>query len=318
MAHDNHQKSLKDKVSDWIQTEGYPLEFSVAQTFHKYGFDANQGQYVKDEEVNSLCEIDVLAQESEVEKDSLVRVCNVVECKWSRDKPWVIFTSRNNRIAESACIAQTISNKAGQAVLWAIAGDKKLWLTQMFRSPLKAGFNGRQVFGQKNDLFYQALQSVTRKSRLLVNKYDPHRSTPEELLRSVVIAFPLIVVDSDLFEAYLNPDVEKLVVEEADHLRMHWRGSPSWPLHATVDIVRKAKLDQFAEVRRKETDFLIENMLGCLARIQLFSKTGDLRTLKVKEGGRGIVGLPPLLWELRDRIKPKRPALTNKRRKKSN
>ncbi len=318
MADDSPQKSLKDKVSDWLQSEGYPLEFSVAHTFHEHGFDANQGHYVRDEEGGAVREIDVVAQGTQVERDSLVRVCNVVECKWSRDKPWVVFTSRNNKIAESACIAQTISNKAGQAVLWAIAGDRELWLTQMFRSPTKAGFNGRQVFGQKNDLFYQALQSVTQKSQLLVKKYDRHRSAPEELLKSVVVALPLIVVDGDLFEAYLDPAAGKLVVEEADHIRMHWRGSVSWPFHATVDIVRNAKLDDFAEVRRTETTLLIESMLSCLARIRSFSKTGNLGTLKVKEGGRGIVGLPPLLWELRDRVKPKRPALKTQRRKKSN
>ena len=85
------QKSLPDKVREWLSSEGYPLEFVTAHTFRDNKFNVRQGRYVHDPNSGTPREVDVLAQETFDLEDSFMRISYPVECKWSRDKPWVIL-----------------------------------------------------------------------------------------------------------------------------------------------------------------------------------------------------------------------------------
>ena len=73
--------------------------------FLKQGFSIRHGDYVKGAK-EGLREVDVLAYETSIEHR--LRVCYVIECKWSGDKPWIVFTSETGSMAESACVTQTI------------------------------------------------------------------------------------------------------------------------------------------------------------------------------------------------------------------
>jgi hypothetical protein len=79
--------SSSDKVLKWLDEQGYPTEFQVANICARHGFRVFQGYHVRSENPDIPREIDVLAQMDEVSKDYLIRVCHVIECKWSKDKP---------------------------------------------------------------------------------------------------------------------------------------------------------------------------------------------------------------------------------------
>src|SRR5260370_232246 len=83
--------------------------------------------------------------------------------KWSRDKPWVVFSSEMDPMATSACVNQTISSLLGGSIAWILSGDKQAADLALFASPARGGFGGRQAFSKGNDLFYTALQSVVSK-----------------------------------------------------------------------------------------------------------------------------------------------------------
>ncbi len=157
-------------VRAWLTNEGYPLEFRTARQFLMCGFTVRQGSYVNAPSDECPREVDVLAYKTD--KSDEVRIYNVVECKWSADKPWVIFTSETHQMANSACINQTISTLFGGSIVWALAGDKELAGLDLFASPDRAGFGGRQAFSKGNDLFYTAAQSVVSKAHSLVCEYD--------------------------------------------------------------------------------------------------------------------------------------------------
>lgn len=108
--------NLTSEVTKWFEKEGYPLEFRTAQVFQQNGFNTFQGYYCHGQG-QDLLEIDVLAHvdlRSGSADPRLFRISYVVECKWSRDKPWVIFTSRDCSPLESAGIAQTIGLQIGR------------------------------------------------------------------------------------------------------------------------------------------------------------------------------------------------------------
>lgn len=95
---------LDEKIKDWIKKEGYPLEFSVAHDFKKRGFSVEQSHFVKDSE-GKIREVDVLATQNILVGNSILRILHVVECKWSKDKPWILFADEK-RYASTALAAQ--------------------------------------------------------------------------------------------------------------------------------------------------------------------------------------------------------------------
>ncbi len=118
--------NLEQRVEKWINTEGYPLEFRTARALRQAGFRVRQGYYTRDDSNETPREIDVYASTDLRIDDLLLRVSLVIECKYVFEKPWIIFTSSSSRIAPSACMAQTISSKLGDACLWCLAGDVSL------------------------------------------------------------------------------------------------------------------------------------------------------------------------------------------------
>ena len=104
--------------------------------------------------------LNVIAQRTVDVNDSFLRIMYLTECKWSADKPWVIFTDTNSKISPSACIAQSISSNIADSILWLLANDKEIQTLSLFKTPNRPGFNGKQAFSKQNDLVYTTLQSI--------------------------------------------------------------------------------------------------------------------------------------------------------------
>lgn len=288
---------LHSKVREWLNQEGYPTEFTATSVFQRHEFRVRQGYYVRDDDSDAVREIDILAEKTASSRDYLVRACHVVECKWSRDKPWVVFTSANAQIGHAACVAQTMASLLGSTILWAIAGDKSLHNMDLFSTPDRPGFNGRQAFSKGKDYFYSAMRSVTTLAFLAMREYDRVERPKGKMPRSAVVAFPVIVVDGQLFEAFYDVDEADVRLEAVKHVRCHWRGSPSWKHHATVDIVTLDHLEEFVANRTNELDSLLSKMKNTRNQIAECFKQRTLDPLTVPRAARGILGLPRLLRE---------------------
>jgi hypothetical protein len=284
----------EQRIREWLLTEGYPLEFRTALTFRKCGFSIRQGEFVKSSK-ESLREVDVVAYATAAEH---LRVYQVVECKWSGDKPWVVFTSEHQRIAESACVNQTIGSLLGTAIAWILAGDPEIAKLELFASPVRPGFGGRQAFVRASDLFYNTIQSAVSKAKAIVDKYDEHVDLEKRIPRWGAIAFPVVVLQAGLFEAYMDRTTGDMAVEQARHLRIHWRGSEAWSHHATVDVVVEEYLQEFAQLRAHETDALIDGMRRARENIENCWQKCSLADLDFRPAGRGTTGLPRLLREV--------------------
>jgi hypothetical protein len=298
---DKPEKDIRDKVSEWLSNEGYPLEFFSAGTFHSNGFYVRQRYYVQDLHSDSPREIDVLAEITSFSPEpSFLRICYVVECKWSGDKPWAVFTSRHHQIAESACIAQTIGSEVGEAILWSLAGDKAFHSLNTFSTPETPGFNGRQVFSKSNDVFYSAMQSVASAANSLAKEYNRSNRSLQDTLHAAVIIFPVIVLDGLLYKVSFNETNGQIELESADQIRIHWRGAETskFPF-TTIDIVTSDKLDAFAKQRGEEAHFMLQHMTKTLEIFQECVKQNSLAPLSIQRAPRGMVGLPPFLAKIR-------------------
>jgi hypothetical protein len=304
-------KLSNKRVREWLEHEGYPLEFQVARKFRDAGFVVRQGTYVKEPGLEAPREIDVIAFRDGHLERYLLRVSYVVECKWSKDKPWVVFTSHHG-MATSACVAQSIASDLGSAILWKDAGVKYLQDLDLFETPVRSGFNGRQALSKDgNDRFYNAIRSVVSAAKNVVDEYDDPNRKSGQLPKIATVAFPVIIVQGDLYEAFLDPEDNDLQLKRTPHVRCHWRGSKEWPLHATVDIVTFDHLDKFLETRSSQVETLLRIMEMSLKEIVQCVKSNSIESLQISEGPRGIVGLHPLFQEFVGKQKALKPPETS-------
>jgi hypothetical protein len=128
---DHSANTLSEKVLDWLNTEGFPTEFKSATAFRHAGFFAKQGMHYRSSS-DAPREIDVTATKTLRDEKCFVRCEFVVECKWSKGKPWVVFTDESAQIGPAACVTQTIGSDAGTAILWIIAGSPAIQAMPLF------------------------------------------------------------------------------------------------------------------------------------------------------------------------------------------
>jgi hypothetical protein len=292
--------TLLDRVSSWLEAEGYPTEFRTANIFQKHGFHARQGEYVRAGSEGLKREIDVVASITARSPSRILRLSYVVECKWSGDKPWVVFTSLTTQMAPSACIAQTISSKLGEAIVWAIAGNETLHSLETFSTPKKGGFGGRQAFSKGNDAFYSAVQAAVNNSISYVSEYDRRYRKKGSMPDAAVVAFPLVLVEGDIFVAYFDGGSGEVKIEPTDYVRCHWHGSPEWEFFATLDVVSMKHLDAFVKKRAEEAEALLLIMMETYEEVERFCSSGSLADLTVTPGPRGFIGAPSLVREFLD------------------
>lgn len=294
------ENKLVDNIKSWLEKEGYPLEFKTANIFKKYKFSTQQSYFTRNEK-NEPREIDVLATKNIQIGKKYLRIEHIVECKWSKDKPWILFKAdETNQFAPSALIAQLIASDEGNALTWLNAGRKELHSLSLFQGK-GFTFSGRQAFTKGQDLFYSSVQGVISKCLDITrfyNKYE-HESF-EELLP--VVTFPIIIVDGDIFEAEYDNISNELHYEKVKNTRLIWKGNEGRTLHTIVDVVSVSHLDEFLENRTKEMDILIKNFSESFEQmIQCYNEKTD-ENLVIHDGPRGFLGVPKVLKKLKKHI----------------
>ena len=91
------KNDIKAKVKEWLSKQGYPLEMKVAEIFQEVDFYVNLSSYYKDPSESTYREIDVVAMNSVCDIDNIsFDVRFIVECKYSQDKPWILFQSNSD------------------------------------------------------------------------------------------------------------------------------------------------------------------------------------------------------------------------------
>ena len=110
-------QTLSKAVLDWLNEQGYPTEYKVATVCSNHGFRTFQGYHVSGSDQDTLREIDVLSIRDTPTTEYLIRVCHVIECKWSKDKPCVVLTSPHGQLGSTACVAKRLETVPAQVSL---------------------------------------------------------------------------------------------------------------------------------------------------------------------------------------------------------
>jgi hypothetical protein len=290
------KKTSYQEVSNWLAHEGYPLEFRVAHRFREAGFRVLQGMHIPDVDSGKAREIDVIGLKSlEMGETTFYFVC-LIECKWSKSKPWVLFSSSEKDRGGCSLIAETIASDLGEVVVHILAADQQLQEDRFFESMQTTSYGGRVAFTKENnsDLFYSTVQSVISKAMLIAKADDP-KSIEDSMTEFGSIVFPVVVVDGELFEASYNPETDNVNLEKREHMRLRWsaRGSAD---HA-VNIVGFEFLERFIRTLAQTADTVLEKSKPIIGQlIECFAQGTEYP--EIPEVDRPYTGQPGLLSKL--------------------
>lgn len=244
------EKKLIEKLEDWVNKYGYPLEFETANIFRGNRFQTRQGIYVTDTKTNSPKEIDVLASIHRHRKGipGSIRIEFLVECKTNKDKPWIVFSDKKSKIDYKDFINNLITNSTMELIMQGVKDMDEIRGLSMFTPSETSGFNGVTSLIDKNDKdrFYSTFQSIISNcnSRRILSEYT------ENPLRLAKLFIPIVVVES-IFNATYSEDEKKLKLEKTEHIKIHWRGAENSKL-TTVDLVSINYLNEFTSELYKQ------------------------------------------------------------------
>jgi hypothetical protein len=192
-AANDSKDSLVERITNWLEGQGYPLEMMTASALRKVGLWVRQSTHYVDVESGKSREIDVLATDSD--HYGMSEIHFVIECKASK-KPWVLFTSQDtlnnfNRIFALGMLSQkaigAINNRFYEAVS----------VLRWFDKEGRTGYNLASAFSDGEDAAFGAALSAVKASLSLL---PAERATHPTL----VFVFPAIVIGAPLFECYLD------------------------------------------------------------------------------------------------------------------
>lgn len=242
---------LANKIKGWLEKQGYPLEMFVAQKFKEQGFKIAQSVYYKDDETGKSREIDVIAYYSYVSNGVWFNLTFVIECKLSKDKPWVIFNN-DDLFTKKDFIRERYGTKNAKKLIELIIEKEDIEeLTLIGKNKSNSGYAVTQAFTEGVDITYSALNGVNKSIQYFVGETNKTRR------RMCNIYFPIIVIDGKLFECELSESGETLVSEIKEN-DFTWIKSYDTHSLIQVSITTKENFETFVQKLKSNCEIFIE------------------------------------------------------------
>ena len=238
----------------------------VAAEFRRAGFSVIQSDYYQDPVEGVQREIDVAAHTQVFADRNLLRVTFLVECKVSRDKPWVLFTAESVRLAGPARVVQRTSSRLGNRLLRRLSRKEEIQDLPFFTLPTRPGYGLTQALRkpEARDLSYQATTGVP--AAAAAQARDADVAAKEQELRIAEIIFPIVLVDGRLFEAYLDEKCQ-VSVGEIESGILVWRNPVAAVGHSIIRISTLASLASLVQDAKRTAERLLEERDGAFVAV---------------------------------------------------
>ena len=232
------RKNLSAQVRKWVEEQGYSLEMRVAKRFQENGFAVSQFDHFVDQESHSVRPVDVVATLSEDFGNSRVAIKLFIECKYSaKDKPWVIVVT-SDKFDKHAFFSRTFKGQhpSNWTKIDSLQGRLTARMVQniernsalncfLIKNP---GYVVAEAFKAQGDHAYEAIMQISKcveahdseaeeTYKKTIQNWEPfdYQISPTHLGLFFSIAFPVVIINGQLFESYLAEDnaVEALEIE---------------------------------------------------------------------------------------------------------
>jgi hypothetical protein len=238
------QKTVEEKVNDWLAQHGYHLEYKTYKALRKAGIPALMSTFLGgDEEMPR--EIDVIGELHE--QGGVPAAVNVVcECKYSnKGHPWVLLQSesRSSFSIEWHALPQTESVKN----LWKFTKTCQHDFEQTWHFVRNAAFGHSLVEALKEgnaDVAYGAVQKISHAAWDYTAKPVPRGEFGPKDGTDYRVVIPCIVVDSPLLMAKFNHEKGEFETTHIPFGRLFWQGVHNGTI---IDVVQKDSLAVYAK-----------------------------------------------------------------------
>jgi len=241
---------LTDKICGWLNKQGYPLEMSVAKALHAQAFSVTQSEYYTDPDEGESREIDVVGRKQWEVENIICRISLVIECKTSRDKPWLLFGAENTPLADRARVLQRPATLAGKVLLSYLMEEPTTSSMPLFQLEGRHGYGLTQAFTSGNDAAYKAVMAASKAAHSIGLAIDAKRknitpATPSPQKYYAFLHFPVVVVSGNLFRCTMDSKTGNLTLDEIPRGVLVWRNPVVGQPHSIVHIVTEADFPAF-------------------------------------------------------------------------
>ncbi len=270
-------EKLEEKLRDWLEKQGYPLEMQVAAAFQKQGFRVMQSEYYEDPESKGMREIDVVASRQQKVGNYYVRLTFAIECKQSKEKPWVLFAGQQ-RLPGPARVVQRAASEGGTKLLFELYKNKELHQLSLLSLGELAAYGMTQAFTTGHDVTYTASTAVEKAAHSIAVSCDKHAMYRGSFCE---IVFPVIVVDGLLFKAALQEDgtIGLASVAAGTLVSRNRFGGPPFSI---IRVIGQSEIESFAETADRDTRELLAHCSRAIEGWQS-KKTGGKEVNKLSD-----------------------------------
>jgi hypothetical protein len=249
---------LSKKIRRWLGEQGYPLEMQVAQAFREAGFyPVSSSEYYPDPDEAKEREIDVIAAMRTTIAGVIFQIAYTVECKSSKDSPWVCFCTAGNQDRDLLGVgfAARYATVQGRDLINEIASNADESTNLLFSIPKNHAYGVINALKNGVDLPYRAISASRKGAQALVAFYD--RRQANDRTWTVCIAFPLVVVDAPVFNCHMNKTGE-IELSQTDFQTVLRTGFDTF--YSAVEIVAASKLKAFLKTRAQLLSDFLQNL----------------------------------------------------------
>lgn len=234
------EESLDNKILKWINKGGFPLELKAIKILKNIGYSIGQSINYLDSQTNNPREIDIMAYKYYKLNNTWLTITLTIECKYSPDKPWIGFSSIDNRFDIKDTIVHRFSNKVGKDYLNELVNDDLVKSLLLFKTEDLRCFNVTRAFSDNLDMAYSATTSVINATQAFVNKAN-------KLKRIIRIFFPIVLVDGLIYNCFLN-EQDEIEIKKEGMLKLITTNSFESKSFNFIDII---SLDMFESIAKQ-------------------------------------------------------------------
>jgi len=244
----NMPEDLINKLKKEIEKTGFPTELEIGKIFRIKGWDVEHNTYFIDKDENKGREIDLVSnlvfQDESNDHYTEFTFKFIVQIKKEQEKIWVIFTTETTEFERSfySIFPDRVYNNFNVTVLNSSLRKYNLYLFDRLGRSFTTGFS------QGKDNIYSALCNTIKAYNYSLDNVYRDKSTD----RLFTYIEPLIVINGQLFEAYLNENSE-LTLLNSSHLQFRFNYiSESYKKRTNgyiINIVTKDYLDEYLKIR---------------------------------------------------------------------
>jgi hypothetical protein len=243
---------IKKSIEEWLLSQGYPLEMRVANEWRNSGFHVVQSSYYFDPENTSLREIYIIA--SYEDWTGCINIEFVTECKISKKKPWLLFSSHHTLEGFNQLFGFCINSNSARKKLIEKGIDTVMrlpWMKKIGRT----AYGMTQAFSTGEDITFKAATSVlkaaiARKNMFCSQKWEPF-----------IFVFPVIVIDGLIFDCFLS-DAGRLCIEQVEDSFFFFPWNISGEVGTCIRVFSLESLPQYIA----ESKSVAEQITGLLKK----------------------------------------------------